>query len=215
MQPKRTDRRTLRTRKGLRKALIDLIGEKEYDAITVEEITARADLGRATFYLHYKDKDDLLLDYFSEIIADRVQQFAQVPLSMLRVHPAVFEQAEIADAIPIRPLLSVFQHAAENAALYRLVLRGGGTEKIAVQLQRSVTQAINDLLQAKLREDGMELALRTSLEVLAHTFVGAFLSCLTWWLEQNMPLPPAEIARQFRLLIFPGLRVALGITDYA
>ena len=52
----RTDRRTNRTRRQLREALLALILEKGYDSITVEDITGRADLGRTTFYLHYRDR---------------------------------------------------------------------------------------------------------------------------------------------------------------
>ena len=61
------DRRIQRTRRALRNALLQLVKEKRYDSILVEEITQRANLGRATFYLHYKDKEDLLVDVFSEM----------------------------------------------------------------------------------------------------------------------------------------------------
>ena len=60
----KTDRRIQRTRQSLRTALLELIKEKGYDAISIEEITERANVGRATFYLHYKDKEDLLLEDF-------------------------------------------------------------------------------------------------------------------------------------------------------
>ena len=55
----KTDRRIQRTRQSLRTALLTLIKEKGYDAISIEEITERANVGRATFYLHYKNKEDL------------------------------------------------------------------------------------------------------------------------------------------------------------
>ena len=77
-----TDRRIQRTRQGLRNALLELIKEKGYDFISVEEITRRANLGRATFYLHYKDKEDLLVDEFNEIVNERARTISNIPFSV-------------------------------------------------------------------------------------------------------------------------------------
>ena len=70
--PKELDRRTRRTRRSLREALFALILEKGYDAVTIEHITERADLGRTTFYLHYRDKEDLLLEAIDTIAAELI-----------------------------------------------------------------------------------------------------------------------------------------------
>ena len=61
------DRRIQRTRLALRTALLELLKHKNYDDISLEEITEQANVGRATFYLHYKDKEDLILEQFSEM----------------------------------------------------------------------------------------------------------------------------------------------------
>ena len=55
----RVDRRVDRTVTALRKALIDLILEKHYDSITVQDIIDRANIGRSTFYTHFVGKEDL------------------------------------------------------------------------------------------------------------------------------------------------------------
>ena len=60
---------------------MELIKEKGYDAISVEQITQRANLGRTTFYLHYKDKEDLLVDEFSELANERARTLSQIPFS--------------------------------------------------------------------------------------------------------------------------------------
>lgn len=214
MEPRKLDRRAARTRTALRAALLALIGEKDYDEITVEELTARADLGRATFYLHYRDKDDLLLDYFTTFAASQVEQFSQLPLSILS-RAAGGETAggtaPVSDDAPIRPILQVFRHAAENAPLYRIALRGGGSGRVAAELHRIVIAAIDDMLQSKVRNEWQGLVIQVDIELLVHMFVGAFLACLTWWLERGAPETPEEIARQFRTLLFPGMRRALGI----
>jgi len=55
------DRRTQKTKKYLAAALIELIIEKGYDAITVQDIIDRANVGRSTFYSHYESKEQLLV----------------------------------------------------------------------------------------------------------------------------------------------------------
>ena len=76
------DRRIRRTRKLLHEALVELIAEKDYDDITVQEITARADIGHRTFYRHYADKDELLSAVMQDTLA-RFQDLLVMPSSLL------------------------------------------------------------------------------------------------------------------------------------
>jgi AcrR family transcriptional regulator len=75
------DRRVSRTRNALREALLSLIEEQDYSTITVEEITARANIGRTTFYLHYRDKEDLLLEELADLMQELTQQIARISIS--------------------------------------------------------------------------------------------------------------------------------------
>ena len=61
------DRRIRRTQKSLHDALIALLLEKNYDAITVQEVLDRADVGRSTFYAHFQSKDELLMSGMDEL----------------------------------------------------------------------------------------------------------------------------------------------------
>ena len=67
-EAQRIDRRIQRTRHELREALFALIIERGYEAITVLDITERANLGRTTFYLHYHEKEELLVDSVKELL---------------------------------------------------------------------------------------------------------------------------------------------------
>jgi len=58
---RKTDRRIMRTRERLGDALIALMHEQNFDDITVKDVLDRAGVSRSTFYVHYSDKDDLLL----------------------------------------------------------------------------------------------------------------------------------------------------------
>src|SRR5688572_30831151 len=73
LNEKKLDRRVVRTRGMLQRALLALMSEQSYDTISVADITDRADLRRATFYLHYRDKEELLVatleGMFNELVA--------------------------------------------------------------------------------------------------------------------------------------------------
>ena len=62
------DMRVRRTKQNIINAFVALTKEKSIDAITVQEIAARAMVNRATFYAHYHDKDDLYEQIFNEAI---------------------------------------------------------------------------------------------------------------------------------------------------
>src|SRR5678816_2441110 len=62
------DRRSQRTRHLLSAALVELIREKDYNTITVSDIIDRANVGRSTFYAHYRDKDDLFVGEMDRVI---------------------------------------------------------------------------------------------------------------------------------------------------
>src|SRR5512140_985577 len=121
------DRRIQRTRLALRSALLELIKEKGFDSISVEEITERANVGRATFYLHYKDKEDLLLEEFSEMANEKVQVLSEVPFS-------AWLQSEEAggskEKRPAPPLLILFEHIYDNAELYHILLKSEKSSRI-------------------------------------------------------------------------------------
>ena len=65
-----TDRRVNRTKRQIKKALINLLSKKALSRITVSEITELADIGRGTFYTHYQDIYDLYHSLINELAKD-------------------------------------------------------------------------------------------------------------------------------------------------
>lgn len=197
------DRRILRTRQALRSALLELITEKEFDSISVEEITERANLGRATFYLHFKDKEDLLLEEFREIASNRVQVLSEIPNSIWRLNQDSLELAN--GSASIMPLLLVFEHAAQNADLYRILLRGENSQRISVKIREIIVQSINEIIQSRQKSEAAQFQMEVPVDLLAAYFSGALMSCLNWWLDHEAPPQPEKMARMFQHLFFPGV----------
>jgi AcrR family transcriptional regulator len=208
MDKPKVDRRIQRTRQALRAALLVLIKEKGFDAISVEEITERANLGRATFYLHYKDKEDLLLEEFREIASNRVQVLSEIPVLLWKSNQGQIELVD--NHTPIMPLLMVFEHASQNADLYRILLRGQSSQRIIEQIREIIVQSINEIVRTRQQTELPARSPDVPIGMLAAYFSGALMSSLNWWLEQPEPLSPQEMAGNFQHLFFPGVMQVMG-----
>ena len=184
---KKTDPRVLRTRQMLRDALIATILDKGYDAANIQDITERAGLRRATFYLHYRDKEELLLSIMRETLDELIAKIDAVSGHLLRGEREAEE-------------LIAFQHARENADLYRAILSGKGAAEIL--------RGIRDHLAARIREKcvaerpGVELAI--PIEVVANYMAAVKLNMIIWWLDQGMPYPPEQMAAMCARLVWEG-----------
>jgi len=210
MQKKpKPDRRVQRTRQALRNALLELIKEKGYDSISVEDITQRANLGRATFYLHFKDKEDLLVEEFSEMANERARIISEIPFSAWL--PDLEITSPKSESKPAPPLLMVFQHVANHSDLYRILLKNEKSDRIFERIRKIITQTITEFMQTKVKNDPLPILFEVPIDLLAAYFSGALLSCVDWWLEQETSYSPEEMTRMFQRLFFPGARKILGV----
>ncbi len=207
MQPHKQDRRVNRTRKNLRNALMSLILEKGYDSVTIEDITNRADVGRTTFYLHYKDKDDLLIENIDSTMDEFVEQISNVPLSAWSM--SLGDENNLGEGLS--PVLLVFQHALENVDLYRVILRGEGVARAQNQIRSVISGAVQDFLNSWIDKDNLVLNSTVSLDFFTNYFAGSLIGILTWWLEQEMPYEPAKMAVMFQQMFYPGAKEVLGV----
>ncbi|MBZ0299704.1 MAG: TetR/AcrR family transcriptional regulator, partial [Anaerolineae bacterium] len=144
------DRRVVRTRQLLRDALMELILEKGYDAVTVQDITDRANLGRATFYLHYKGgKEELLLSNLEEIYDDLVARLKPLKREGLRSGPH-------------RPSQVAFEHAAEHRDLYLVLLRSQAAATLAQRIRNYLAGVIQQELEVLTSESPVPLTVIAS-----------------------------------------------------
>ena len=187
------DRRVQRTRKLLRDALMALILEKGFDAITVQDITDRANLGRATLYLHYKDKEDLLI----QSLQDGMDELIAIVEEQRRSDP---------NATSIRGFGIAFDHAAANAELYRVLFSGQGAANILIRIREYIATVIHETIKETLVAQGEDFPV----EVASQFVSGALLMLLEWWLRNNMPYTPDQMASMVTTLVLPGLRQAFG-----
>jgi AcrR family transcriptional regulator len=178
------DRRTQRTRQALSHALIALIQDKRYDAITVQDICDRANVGRSTFYAHYQDKDDLLASNFQQVMESLGQ-------------PLAYRDGQL--TFHIAPL---FEHVEGHHHLYKALLWGGGMEVLMRAGQKQWSQQIEQYVEALLK-DGRQPAV--PIQVVAVYLAGSLQTLLLWWLEHKMPHTPERMDEMFQQLVMPGV----------
>lgn len=177
-----TDRRIQKTRQGLQDAMYALILEKGYEAITVQDVIDRANVGRSTFYAHFQDKEDLLLSG------------VEVLWKQLEDHLLVETVSE--DDI-WKVSQSMFQHAQSQRSMYK-ALAGKQGGNIALKLIE------RNLYQIVFRHLNDELNKRKSTfpsEILARHMISSFISLLTWWLDSDAPYTAEQMNEFYQQLV--------------
>ena len=197
MKQIKMDRRIQRTRRLLGDALLALIVEKGYAAITVQDILDRANLGRSTFYAHYRDKDDLLTGEF-EHFKELFEQFdAQPP-----------EDGHGPRSGARSPSLAFFRHAGEQHRLYKAMVGKRGGETVRKLHYQYISGLMKSYLEQHIPDDENMAVPR---EVTVHYFISSFLALLTWWLDNKMPYSPEQMDEMFQRLVMPGVSAALEL----
>jgi AcrR family transcriptional regulator len=176
------DRRVQRTRQLLRDALMELILEKGYENITVQQITDHANLGRATLYLHYPGgKEELLLQSLKTLFEELSEQLKSVTRENFVTSP---------------PSLIAFEHAAANKKLYRVMLGSHGNSSLQSKIRQLIADAIQEQVSRVVSPD----LLPVPLPVLGQHAAGALMALITWWLEADAAYTPAEMAQMMHRL---------------
>lgn len=183
------DRRVRRTRDLLRRALLDLILEKGYDRITVQEVIDRADVGRSTFYAHFTDKDDLLLSGLEEMSATLEEQ--------MRRH------LEGGDP---NPVLAAFRHADQHRRLWKALAGRRGAEVMRDGVRRRIYDIGLRQLHSVLPEGGPPH--EVTFEFLMSSLVGL----LTWWIDEDRPYTPEQMADMYMRLAVSSVHGAHDVS---
>lgn len=174
----KVDRRVRRTKRMLSEAILALVVEQEYESLTINEITTRADVNRATFYLHYDSKDELLLEALEEKFEELVASFHAVSTAQ-----PIWDTPEI-DRF-------VFQHVADHAELYKVILGERGMGYIINRILDFIAEVSIKLLKESLPA-GAELPIPA--ELVARHYAGSLYALLSWWVLNDMPHPAEYMA---------------------
>lgn len=171
------DRRIRRTQRLLKESLVALMSEKPFKNITIKDITERADLNRGTFYLHYADPYDLLMDMENGVLED----FQELINLSVQAQPGN-------ELMPV--LLPIVQYIVENADICRNLFENDASNQFQIKFKTLV------------RKNGARL-IENFFRVNESAFSDYFFEFVTYglfgilkqWLDDGMPQSENEIAK--------------------
>lgn len=179
----KVDRRILKTQEALKNAVIDLMSDKSFDEITIQDIADRANLNRGTIYLHYQDKYDLL----DKLIGTHLNELGEMD-----------EWACEMDWVDA--LVPYFKYFEENYLFFSTMLASkeakGAPSSFRTRLLHSFMEGFKGEID---RESGRNMDV--SDDVLLQYAGTAYVGVIEWWIKNGMPHPPEAMAKQVGILL--------------
>lgn len=174
------DRRIQKTRQAIINAFIDLLTEKGFDKITINDIAERANINRGTVYLHYADKFDLLdkcIETYVEPLLQHCVNTGDPNTNAIVLH-------------------NMFAYLEKNLTIYKLFL----SNEVAGFFRNRIYATIEHALDINaLRPENSAL----SYDATVHFFTSGFIGVLEWWVNNSMPCSVQEITEQLMFLVEP------------
>ncbi len=196
------DRRIVRSKQALREALIDLMEERGFESLTVNDLCERANLNRGTFYNHYRDKEELLQTFEDEILGhlanfkDEMQTFTIRDLVSYR-----------SGKKPFPFLVEVFDYLHEQGDFLHAAMGPGGDVRFAPRLRDAIcTDMILAVLHDRYRNNPTPFV-----RYYVSFYASAYLGVITRWIDTGMQESSEEMAKIAMRLFFikPGESITL------
>lgn len=182
MSEQTVDRRIKRTKRMIKEALAELIEEKGFDTISVRDITTNADINRGTFYLHYRDKFDLLEQYENEILQEIEEIAKEVNLEELRS----FSEKQK----PLAYTVKLLEYIKDNAPFMKAILGPNGNGTFQIKLKEYIKINIGKVFLKEAKVGDMKVPV----DYLISYVVSAQLGVIQEWLKNGLNESPEEIS---------------------
>ena len=198
MKPTPTDPRALRTRHLLREALMQIVVDKPFRDLTIRDITKQAGVNRATFYLHYDDKYDLLEDcaiqLFSKIREAVESEFGLTP-DLFAPEPFI----EHGNRMCI-----VLQHIQHHSGFYKAMFAKDGDPLFYNMFRDNASIWIRSQLKDMLTSQNMAFDEELIEMMMRFQSAGNF-AVINWWLENDMRIPIEVMSKRMAMITMPPM----------
>jgi AcrR family transcriptional regulator len=189
--PDLTDRRVQKTRQILQKAIMELIVEKGFKSITVQDILDKANVGRSTFYAHYQDKGELLHSCFEEFH----KLMEQHALNLSEGNPSSYSLEFNTGFI-----LKFLKFAEQNRQLLKALL---AQEDLSETIKNSLFESVYGPVKRNL---GTQKNNQIPPEFVVQYFVNACFGAIKWWITNDMPYTADEVDNYIKQLTIPAIK---------
>ncbi|MCR8843632.1 TetR/AcrR family transcriptional regulator [Paenibacillus sp. SC116] len=184
------DRRVQRTRALLNEALLDLLIEKGYEAVTIQDLIDRANIGRSTFYFHFADKEELLKDNVDQLQVYLREQFA------MRESDTSIEDFRFGFS------LALLQHVQSHKMIYRATIGKQSGAQVLYHMRRMVTDLAREEIVGLVSSNNHAMIPQ---EVATEFTVNTLITLISWWMEQKKPCSAKEVDKMFHQLVLRGI----------
>ncbi|GAB0168452.1 TetR/AcrR family transcriptional regulator [Lysinibacillus sp. CTST325] len=195
----KTDRRIIRTKNEIKHAFFSLLSEKNFEAITVRDITERANINRGTFYLHYVDKYNLLEQYENEIFEKFNAILDETTILVIDINQ--FKQ----ERLPVMTqILHVFYEEADSL---KLILGPNGDPFFYEKMRQFFVRYFNAYLGNRTDKSKWKFPIELTLAYNSNAILGV----ITYWLQHDTQQSPEEVATMLIETILKGTLEASGM----
>ena len=201
MPEKPVDRRIIRTNRLIRDTLTELMKEKGFEGITVNELTAKADINRGTFYLHYRDKQDLLEQSEDEII----NEISKILSASQKISPEETLHYGSHDE-PFPFIIKLFDYIKDNSSFIKTLLGPKGDPSFQVKLKEVLRKTLLKKSHQLRKEEMM-----VPPDYLIAYVCSAYLGLIQHWLESGMKESPRDISLILLRINLSGPGKAAGL----
>ena len=196
---KKIDLRVKRTHKMIIEAFIRLVEEKGYDNVTVQDIADEAMINRATFYAHFKDKQDL----YEQIFEMAINAFTSVLDLEQLVHGNRIKVKQI-----IAALTNIYKNIQERKAFFLTIMDGSSNELLRKKLEELLyNKYANIFNRLKITENELEVPIDFIIEYMTSIFIGS----LHLWITSDTNMSAEQLAALVVKLVGNGHLTVLGI----
>lgn len=185
------DRRVTHTKAALTRALFSLLEEKEFNKITVTELTRRADMDRKTFYLHYQTVGEILEEFYQE--------------ELKRLEEAVERERIFGERLDVQGFFRVLTETMEgNVTLYRQLAKGPAYTAFERQLTQRLCQDIGELFRNRMALPDGERQLYSAF------YAAAVMAVYRAWLKGELDMDEETLAQRVGQVVAGGLNSIQG-----
>lgn len=175
MKSKKEDPRVKRTKKMFKEAVYSLLQETEISKLTIQSLAERAELNRATFYLHYRDIEHLIDEVINEVLNEMYET----------VNEKIQQSKE---AVSLPKIVILLEHIYKNASIYKVMLED--SHRFRKKVFEMLVEVVYILGENKNHE--INRAIQIPNEIVAASIIGI----ISWWLHEDLPYTPNYLARE-------------------
>lgn len=171
-----------KTKKLIQQSFLQILESKSFETITIGDITKVAKINRGTFYLHYKDKYDLLERMEEQLFTDLGNYIDELQSRYTSTLTFEKEQERLA--------ASLFSFIESNSKILKIFLSPNGSAGFHVRFRNAFNEKVRTNLE---KNEHFNKALKVPIDYFLNFITSAFLGLIEQWIQNNLDKTPAEM----------------------